>query len=64
MYGVNQCSVIGSLLFTIDPIYFFLECENDDVNSYADDTTHYSWTDDIFCNYRTSKHCQQNFQVV
>ena len=46
-YGVSQGSVIGLLLFNIDLTDLFLECENDNISSYADDTTPYSCAQDI-----------------
>ena len=39
--------MLGPLLFNIDLIDLFLECEDDNINSYADDTTPYSCTQDI-----------------
>ena len=47
MYGVPQGSVLGPLLFNIDLIDLFLECEDDNINSYADDTTPYSCAEDM-----------------
>ena len=35
------------LLFNINLIDLFLECEDDNVNSYADDTTIYSCAEDM-----------------
>ena len=46
-YGVPQGSVLGSLLFDIDLMNLFLECEDDNISSYADDTTPYSCAQDI-----------------
>ena len=45
-YGVPQGSVLGSLLFDIDLMNLFLECEDDNISSYADDTTPYSCAQD------------------
>ena len=39
--------MLGSLLFNIDLIDLFLECEDDIISSYADDTTAYSCAQDI-----------------
>ena len=39
--------MLGSLLFNIDLIDLFLECENDNITSYADDTIPYSCARDI-----------------
>ena len=38
---------VGSLLFNIDLIDVFLECEDDNISSYADDTTPYSSAQDL-----------------
>ena len=46
-YGVPQGSVLGPLLFNIDLIDLFLECEDDNITSYADDTTPYFCAQDI-----------------
>ena len=40
-FGVPQDSVLGPLLFNIDMINLFYECEDSNVASYADDTTPY-----------------------
>ena len=41
-YSVPQGSIVGPLLFNIDLIDLFFICENDDIASYADDTTPYT----------------------
>ena len=46
-FGVPQGSVLGPLLFNIDMINLFYECEDSNVASYADDTTPYSCATDI-----------------
>ena len=46
-YGVPQVSVRVPLLFDIDLIDLFLKCEDDNITSYADDTTSYSYAQDI-----------------
>ena len=45
-HGVPQGSILGLLLFNIDLIDLFYECEESDIASYADDTTLYSCTRD------------------
>ena len=39
--------MLGLLLFSVDLIDLFLECEDDNITSYADDTTPYSCAQDI-----------------
>ena len=46
-YGVPQGSILGPLLFNMDLIDLFFECDDSEIASYADDTTPYSCTDDI-----------------
>ena len=41
-HGVPQGSILGLLLFNIDLIDLFYECEKSNIVSYADDTTPYS----------------------
>ena len=41
-HGVPQGSILGPLLFNIDLIDLFYECEETKIASYADDTTPYS----------------------
>ena len=46
-YGVPQGSILGPLLFNINMIDLFYECEENDIVNYADDTTPYCCGTDI-----------------
>ena len=52
-YGVSPSSpnsqglILGPLLYNIDLIDLFSECDNSEISSYADDTTPYYCADDI-----------------
>ena len=46
-FGVCQCSILGPILFNINMIDFFYECEDSNIASYADDRTPYSPSTDI-----------------
>ena len=41
-HSVPQASILGPLLFNIDLVDLFHECEESNIASYADDTTSYS----------------------
>ena len=47
MYAGPQGSVLKSLLFNIDLIGLFFECEDDNITSFAHDTIPYSCAQDI-----------------
>ena len=46
-YGVPLGSILGPFLFNIDLIDLFFECVDPEIASYTDDTTPYSYDDDI-----------------
>ena len=46
-YGVRQGSSLGPLLFNINSTDMFYECEDSDIENYADDTTPYACAFDI-----------------
>ena len=46
-HGVPQGSILGPLLFNINLINLFFECDDSEITTYADDTTPYSFPDDI-----------------
>ena len=46
-HGVPQGSILGPLLFNINSIDMFYECEDSDLENYADDATPYACVFDI-----------------
>ena len=46
-YDVSHGLILGPLLFNIDLIYFFFECDDSGIASYDDDTTPSCCADDI-----------------
>ena len=46
-FGAPQSSILGPILFNINRINLFYECEDSNVASYADGTTPYSCATDI-----------------
>ena len=46
-HGVSQGSIFGPLVFNIDPINLLYEYEENNIASYADETTPYSCSKDI-----------------
>ena len=46
-HGVPQGSILGRLLFNINSIDMFCECEDPGIEKYADDTTPYACVSDI-----------------
>ena len=47
LFGVPQGSILGPLIFNIYLVDMFFICENIDVTSYADDTTPYTWEENM-----------------
>ena len=47
MYSVPKSSVLGPSLFNIDLIDLFLECEYDNINCYAINTTPFTCAEDM-----------------
>ena len=47
--------MLERLLFNTVPTDLFLECEDDDIDSYTDETTAFSCKRYVFYNYSTSK---------
>ena len=56
-YSVPEGSVLGLRLFNIDLIDLLLEWEDLNISSYSDDTTPYSYVQDIIFNLCASKNC-------
>ena len=46
-YRLQQDSILEPLLFNINSIDFFFECDDSEIAIYADDTTPYSWAGSI-----------------
>ena len=46
-YGIPEGSILGPLLFDINSHDMLYECEDSDIENYADDTTPYAFASDI-----------------
>ena len=62
--GVPQGSMLGTLLFNIDLIDLFLECEDGNITSYADDTTPYFCAQDISSVISEVQRIAKKFSIV
>ena len=62
-YGVPQRSILGPLLFNINMIDLFYECDENNIANYADDITLYSCGTDIPTVISEFRLSQQTFLI-